>query len=54
MSEMKNLVFEIQEMLEANIGVPGGLSIVQIAEQLDVPPEWVHCEYEYMLEATYG
>jgi len=54
MSKMSDLSIQIQEMLENNIGAPNGLSIVQIAEKLNVPAEWVHCEYEYMLEEVYG
>jgi DNA-binding Lrp family transcriptional regulator len=54
MSKMSDLVTEIQEMLEDNIGAPNGLTIEQIAKKLNVPPEWVHCEYEFMLEETYG
>jgi hypothetical protein len=52
MSEMKNFVFELQEMIEENVGAPNGLSFEQIAEEMGCPVEWVHCEYEYMLEAA--
>ena len=54
MSKMSNLVIEIQEMLADNIGAPNGKSIEQIAKELNVPAEWVHCEYEYMIEEAYG
>jgi len=52
MSKMGNFVFELQEMIEENVGAPNGLSFEQIAKKLDCPVEWVHCEYEYMLEAA--
>jgi len=54
MSKMSDLTIQIQEMLEDNIGAPNGKSIEQIAKELSVPAEWVHCEYEYMLEEAYG
>ena len=54
MSKMSNKVLEIQELIETYYGAPNGLTLEEIAEKADVPVEWVHCEYEYMLEEAYG
>lgn len=54
MSKMGQLVMEMQEMIEENVGAPNGLSFEQIANQLKVPVDWVENEYTFMLEQANG
>lgn len=54
MSKMGQLVMEMQEMLEENIGRLSGLSFDEIAQQLNVPVNWVEDEYTFMLEQANG
>jgi len=54
MSEMKNFLFDLQEMIEDNIGAPNGMSFEEIAEELKCPVDWVESEYEHMLEQAWG
>jgi hypothetical protein len=50
MSAMSNKVLDIQDAIVDNVCAPGGLTFEQIAENLNVPVDWVEAEYEAMVE----